>query len=347
MRYPTFRRLLFKFDPETAHELAFAGLDIATALGIAQRFALDVAPSPVKLMGLSFPNRVGLAAGLDKNALHIDGLATFGFGFIECGTVTPRPQRGNPKPRMFRVPEAEALINRLGFNNHGVDQFIANVIRSRFGRPGPDAGILGLNIGKNFDTPNNLAANDYLTCLRAVYPYASYVTVNISSPNTEGLRELQEGAALESLLATLKAEQTKLAQRHRKYTPLVVKIAPDLSTADIRRIAALLMQYKIDGVIATNTTVDHGAIAGQAHAEEEGGLSGRPLKAKATAVIRILAHTLAGSLPIIGVGGIMSGADAAEKIAAGASLVQIYTGLIYKGPELVAEIAEALAPKPG
>jgi dihydroorotate dehydrogenase len=346
MVYPTFRRLLFKFAPETAHELAFAGLDIAAALGIAQRFAPHVAPSPVKLMGLSFPNRVGLAAGLDKNALHIDGLATLGFGFIECGTVTPRPQRGNPKPRIFRVPEAEALINRLGFNNHGVDQFLANVIRSRFGRPGPDAGILGLNIGKNFDTPNNLAANDYLTCLRAVYPYASYVTVNISSPNTEGLRELQEGPALESLLATLKAEQTKLAQRHRKYTPLVVKIAPDLTTAEIRRIAALLMQYKIDGVIATNTTVDRGGIAGQVHAEEEGGLSGRPLKAKATAVIRILANALRGSLPIIGVGGIMSGADAAEKIAAGASLVQIYTGLIYKGPELVAEIAEALAPKP-
>ncbi|HEY8624236.1 MAG TPA: dihydroorotate dehydrogenase (quinone), partial [Casimicrobiaceae bacterium] len=297
MLYPIFRPLLFKFDPETAHELAFAGLDIATALGVAQRVALHVAPSPVKVMGLSFPNRIGLAAGLDKNAVHIDGLATFGFGFIECGTVTPRPQRGNPKPRIFRVPEAEALINRLGFNNHGVDQFLANVARSRFGRPGPGAGILGLNIGKNFDTPNTRAADDYLTCLRAVYPYASYVTVNISSPNTQGLRELQEGAALENLLPTLKAEQTKLAQKHRKYTPLVVKIAPDLSTTEIRLIAAMLMQYKIDGVIATNTTVDHGAIAGHAHAEEEGGLSGRPLKERATAVIRILAQALDGSLP--------------------------------------------------
>jgi dihydroorotate dehydrogenase len=247
---------------------------------------------------------------------------------------------------MFRVPEAEALINRLGFNNHGVDQFIENVMRSRFGRPGPDAGILGLNIGKNFDTPNHLAANDYLTCLRAVYPYASYVTVNISSPNTEGLRELQEGEAFESLLGTLKAEQTKLAQRYKKYTPLVVKIAPDLTRVEIQRIATVLMQYKIDGVIATNTTVDHAAIAGQPHAEEEGGLSGRPLRKKSTAVIRILAHALRGSLPIIGVGGIMSGADAAEKIAAGAALVQIYTGLVYKGPELVAEIAEALAPAP-
>ena len=343
MLYPTLRPLLFKLDPETAHELAFAGLDIATSVGIAQRFARDVASSQVKLMGLSFPNRVGLAAGLDKNAIHIDGLATFGFGFIECGTVTPRPQPGNPKPRMFRLPEAEALINRLGFNNHGVDQFIENVMRSRFGRPGPGAGILGLNIGKNFDTPNHIAANDYLTCLRAVYPYASYVTVNISSPNTRGLRELQEPSALESLLAALKAEQAKLAQRHGKYTPLVVKIAPDLSRTEIQLIAALLMQYKIDGVIATNTTVDHDAVAGQKHADEEGGLSGRPLKNKATAVIRILAKALDGSLPIIGVGGIMSGADAVEKIAAGAALVQIYTGLVYKGPGLVAEIAEALA----
>ena len=344
--YPTFRPLLFKLDPETAHELAFAALDLATALGVAQRFAPHAAASPVKVMGLSFPNRVGLAAGLDKNAVHIDGLATFGFGFIECGTVTPRAQPGNPKPRMFRVPGAEALINRLGFNNHGVDQFLANVIRSRFGRPGPGSGILGLNIGKNSDTPNNLAVNDYLTCLRAVYPYASYVTVNISSPNTQGLRELQIGSALENLLGTLKAEQTKLAQRHRKYTPLVVKISPDLSKNEIRLIAAMLMHHKIDGVIATNTTVDHRSIAGQPHAEEEGGLSGRPLRSKATAVIRVLAKALDGSLPIIGVGGIMSGADAKEKIAAGAALVQIYTGLIYKGPALVAEIAEALASAP-
>jgi dihydroorotate dehydrogenase len=247
---------------------------------------------------------------------------------------------------MFRVPKAKALINRLGFNNHGVDQFVANVVRSRFGRPGSGTGILGLNIGKNFDTQNNLAVNDYLTCLRAVYPYASYVTVNISSPNTKGLRELQIGSALENLLTTLKAEQTKLAQRHRKYTPLVVKIAPDLSKNEIRLIAAMLMHHKIDGVIATNTTVDHGAIAGQPHADEEGGLSGRPLRRKATAVIRVLAKALDGSLPIIGVGGIMSGADAREKIDAGAALVQIYTGLIYKGPALVAEIAGALASAP-
>ncbi|MDQ6916212.1 MAG: quinone-dependent dihydroorotate dehydrogenase [Pseudomonadota bacterium] len=344
MAYPFFRSLLFKFDPETAHELAFAGLDIANALGIAQRTAQRVKASPIKVMGLKFPNRIGLAAGLDKNAAHIDGLATFGFGFIECGTVTPRPQPGNPRPRMFRLPESEALINRLGFNNHGVDQFLDNVMRSQYGRPGGGGGILGINIGKNSDTPNHLAVNDYLTCLRAVYPYASYVAVNISSPNTEGLRELQEGPALENLLATLKAEQTKLSQRHKKYTPLVVKIAPDLSTTEIRLIAALLVQYKLDGAIATNTTVDRGAVTGQPHAEEKGGLSGPPLRKKSTAVIRILARALNKSLPIIGVGGIMSGADAAEKIAAGATLVQIYTGLIYKGPPLVAEIARALAP---
>ncbi len=345
MLLPNLRPLLFKLDPEIAHEVAFAGLDIAQALGLAKRVALRVKSSPIKVMGLRLPNRIGLAAGLDKNAAHIDGLATFGFGFIECGTVTPRPQPGNSKPRMFRVPESEALINRLGFNNHGVDQFLANVMRSQYARPGGGGGILGINIGKNFDTPNSLAANDYLTCLRAVYPYASYVTVNISSPNTEGLRDLQEGPALENLLATLKSEQTKLSERHKKYTPLVVKIAPDLTTTELRLIAALLVQYKLDGVIATNTTVDHAAIAGQPHAEEKGGLSGAPLRSKSTAVIRVLARALNGALPIIGVGGIMSGADAAEKIAAGATLVQIYTGLIYKGPALVADIARALAPR--
>lgn len=343
MLYPSFRSLLFKLEPEIAHEVALAGLDLSNALGIAKRTAQRVKASPIKVMGLKFPNRIGLAAGLDKNAAHIDGLATIGFGFIECGTVTPRPQPGNPKPRMFRLPESDALINRLGFNNHGVDQFLANVMRSQYARPGGGGGVLGINIGKNFDTPNHLAANDYLTCLRAVYPYAGYVTVNISSPNTEGLRELQEPPALENLLATLKAEQTKLSQRHKKYTPLVVKIAPDLSTTEIRLIAALLIQYKLDGVIATNTTVDRSGVAKQPHAAEKGGLSGAPLRKRSTAVIRVLASALRNALPIIGVGGIMSGPDAAEKISAGATLVQIYTGLIYKGPPLVAEIAKALA----
>jgi dihydroorotate dehydrogenase len=341
MLYPLFRPLLFALDPETAHDAAFASLDAAAACGVAQLVAPRVRASPVEVMGLKFPNRVGLAAGLDKNAAHIDGLATLGFGFIECGTVTPRPQPGNPRPRMFRLVGAEALINRLGFNNEGVERFLLNVARARFATA--RGGILGLNIGKNFDTPNARAIDDYVACLRAVYARASYVTVNISSPNTQGLRELQDDAALEHLLGTLKAEQAKLAQAHGKYTPLVVKIAPDLAPADLRRIARTLMAHRIDGVIATNTTTDRSVVAGSPHAEEAGGLSGRPLAAKSNAVIRTLAAELGGALPIIGVGGIMSGADAKEKIAAGATLVQIYTGLIYRGPELVAEIAQALA----
>jgi dihydroorotate dehydrogenase len=341
MLYPLFRPLLFALDPELAHDAALAGLDAAAALGVAQRIAPRLPPSPVEAMGLTFPNRVGVAAGLDKNALHIDGLASLGFGFIECGTVTPRPQPGNPKPRLFRLPEAEAIINRLGFNNDGVARFLANVARARFGPK--SGGILGLNIGKNFDTPNARAVDDYLTCLRAVYAHASYVTVNISSPNTAGLRELQDDTALAALLGALKAEQAKLAQEHGKYTPLAVKLAPDLAPDAIRQIARVLIAHRCDGVIATNTTLDRSALAGLAHGGEAGGLSGRPLKDKATAVVRALASELGGALPIIGVGGILSGADAREKIAAGATLVQIYTGLIYKGPELVAEVATALA----
>jgi dihydroorotate dehydrogenase len=344
MLYPLLRPLLFALDPETAHDTVFASLDAAAACGVAQLVAPRVRSSPVEVMGLTFPNRVGLAAGLDKNAAHIDGLATMGFGFIECGTVTPRPQPGNPKPRMFRLIDAEAIINRLGFNNDGVERFLINVARARFATA--RGGILGLNIGKNFDTPNARAIDDYVLCLQAVYARASYVTINISSPNTKGLRELQEDAALRHLLGTLKAEQAKLAQAHGKYTPLVVKIAPDLTPADLRRIARSLVTHKIDGVIATNTTTDHSAVAGSPHAEEAGGLSGRPLGAKSTAVIRTLAKELAGALPIIGVGGIMSGTDASEKVAAGAALVQIYTGLIYKGPDLVAEIAAELATGP-
>jgi dihydroorotate dehydrogenase len=341
MLYPFFRPLLFALDPETAHDLTLAGLDAAASLGVAQLAAPQLPPSPVEVMGLKFPNRVGLAAGLDKNASHIDGLAALGFGFIECGTVTPRAQPGNPRPRLFRLPEAEALINRLGFNNGGVDAFVANVRRARFGpRSG---GILGLNIGRNFDTPNERAFFDYVTCLRAVHGYASYVTVNISSPNTAGLRDLQADAALDALLARLKGEQKKLADLHGKYTPLAVKIAPDLAVDEIRAVADALVRHRIDGVVATNTTVDRAAVAGLQYAGEAGGLSGRPLRDKSTAVIRTLAAALDGALPIIGVGGILSGEDAKEKIAAGATLVQIYTGLIYKGPELVAEIARALA----
>jgi dihydroorotate dehydrogenase len=337
MRYSGFRPLLFTLDPEAAHHAAFVGLDVAARLGIAQAVLPRVPPSPVTVMGLDFPNRVGVAAGLDKNAQHVDGLAALGFGFIECGTVTPRGQPGNPRPRLFRLVEAEALINRMGFNNDGVEAFLRNASRARY------RGILGLNIGKNFDTPNEHAIDDYLACLAAVYRRASYVAVNISSPNTKGLRDLQQADALAALLEALKAEQAKLAQRHGKYTPIAVKIAPDLGRAALDDIARLLVRFRLDGVIATNTTVARTAVAGVPHAGEAGGLSGKPLRRQATDVVRQLARALDGALPIIGVGGILSGADAKEKIDAGAALVQIYTGLIYRGPDLVAECARALA----
>jgi dihydroorotate dehydrogenase len=335
--YPLARPLLFALDPETAHSVAFAALDRAARLSIARHLAPRLPASPVSIMGITFPNRVGLAAGLDKNAEHLAGLATFGFGFLEAGTVTPRAQSGNPKPRMFRLPQSNALINRLGFNNDGVARFVANVTKARY------AGVLGINIGKNFDTPNERAADDYLACLRAVYPHAHYVTVNISSPNTKGLRDLQEDAALAALLATLKREQILLAEQHGKYVPLAIKIAPDLTDEAIRAVARLLVEHQMDGVIATNTTIARDAVVGQPHAAETGGLSGAPVRERSTAVVRILARALDGAVPIIGVGGILSGADAREKIEAGASLVQIYTGLIYRGPALVAECVRALA----
>jgi dihydroorotate dehydrogenase len=337
MIYPFFRPLLFTLDPETAHEMALASLDIAAKFGIAHALTRQPPPSPVTAMGISFPNRVGLAAGLDKNAAHIDGLAAFGFGFIECGTVTPRSQPGNPKPRLFRLPEADALINRLGFNNDGVERFLANAERATW------RGILGLNIGKNFDTPNARAVDDYLACLRAVYARASYVTVNVSSPNTKGLRDLQSEETLATLIAALKDEQTALSDKHGKYTPIAVKIAPDLTFPAIDGIARVLVRQKVDGVIATNTTIARDAVKGRPDADEAGGLSGRPLRAQSTTVVAKLAKALDGALPIIGVGGIMSGADAKEKIDAGATLIQIYTGLIYRGPHLVLECARALA----
>jgi len=335
--YPLLRPFLFALDPETAHELAFRSLDAGAKSGLVGVLAPKIPPSPVTAMGLVFPNRVGLAAGLDKNAAHIDGLAALGFGHIECGTVTPRAQPGNPRPRLFRLPAAEALINRMGFNNEGVERFVANVHRAAW------QGVLGLNIGKNFDTPNHRAVDDYLTCLRAVYERASYVAVNVSSPNTKGLRDLQAEDALAGLLAALKTEQAKLADTHGKYTPIAVKIAPDLEPPAIEGVARLLAKQGIDGVIATNTTIARTAVEGQPHADEAGGLSGRPLRAQSTAVVRVLAHALDGALPIIGVGGIHTGADAREKIDAGATLVQLYTGLVYRGPQLVAECAEALA----
>jgi len=335
--YPLARPLFFALDPETAHELAFAALDRAASFGLAQLAAPRLRDSPVSVMGITFPNRVGLAAGLDKNAAHLAGLATFGFGFLEAGTVTPRAQPGNPKPRMWRLPRAHALINRLGFNNDGLERFLANVADSSY------RGILGINIGRNFDTPNERAADDYLACLKAVYAKAGYVTVNISSPNTKGLRDLQEDDALAALLRSLKQEQAKLSQQHGRHVPLVVKIAPDLTDDAIRGIARLLVLHRCDGVIATNTTIARDTVAGLPHADRAGGLSGGPLRERSNAVIRVLAKALDGAMPIIGVGGILSGEDAREKVAAGASLVQIYTGLIYRGPELVAECVEALA----
>ncbi len=335
--YPLFRPLLFALDPEAAHDATFRALDAAARLGLAQIVAPRLPRSPVSVMGIEFPNPVGLAAGLDKNAAHLAGLATLGFGFLEAGTVTPRPQPGNPKPRMFRLRESEALINRLGFNNEGVERFVANVKRSSY------RGVLGINLGKNFDTPNARAADDYVSGLRAVYALASYVTVNISSPNTQGLRDLQSDEMLAALLVRLKAEQKALAQTHGRHVPLAVKIAPDLAPDAIRGVARLLVENGIEGVIATNTTIARDAVAGQAHADEQGGLSGRPLFEKSNEVIRTLARALDGALPIIGVGGILSGADAKAKIDAGAALVQLYTGLIYRGPALVAECVEALA----
>ena len=333
--YPLFRPLLFAADPELAHDVALGGLDAAARVGLAQLAASRLPQAPVEAMGLRFPNRVGLAAGLDKNAAHLKGLATLGFGFIEAGTVTPRAQPGNPRPRMFRVVEAQALINRLGFNNGGVDAFVANVARSGY------RGILGINIGKNFDTPNERAADDYVACLRAVHAHASYVTINVSSPNTKGLRDLQAEAALSALLARIVAERDDLAQKHGRCVPLAVKIAPDLDDAAVNAVARLLVAHRLDGVIATNTTIARDGVAGLPHADEAGGLSGAPLRERSTAVLRTLAKALDGALPIIGVGGILAAGDAQQKIDAGATLVQLYTGLIYRGPNLVGECASA------
>ena len=335
--YPLFRPLLFAADPELAHDIVLRGLDVATGVGVANLATPRLPPSAVEAMGIRFPNRVGLAAGLDKNAEHLAGLATLGFGFLEAGTVTPRAQPGNPRPRMFRIVEARALINRLGFNNDGVERFVANVDRSGY------RGVLGINIGKNFDTPNARAADDYVACLRAVYTRASYVTINVSSPNTKGLRDLQSEASLSALLSTLTAERDALAQRHGRCVPLAVKIAPDLDADAVAAIARLLVRHRIDGAIATNTTLARDGVAGLSHANEPGGLSGAPLMQRATDVLGSLVRALDGALPVIGVGGVMSAEDAETKIRAGATLVQLYTGLIYRGPKLVAECARALA----
>lgn len=334
--YPLARRALFCLDAEQAHHLTLATLRGATSLGLAGLIRQTLPEDPRTVMGIRFPNPVGLAAGLDKDGSCIDGLAALGFGFVEVGTVTPRPQPGNPKPRIFRLPQAEAIINRMGFNNGGVEQFLQNVQSARYKGP------LGLNIGKNADTPIERAVDDYLICLEKVYPYATYVTVNISSPNTKNLRQLQGGDELDALLGKLKDKQRALSDRHGKYVPIALKIAPDLDDEQIKVIAGTLTRHGFDGVIATNTTLSREAVAGLPYANETGGLSGRPVFDASNRVIRALAAELGGALPIIGVGGILSGADAQAKLDAGASLVQVYSGLIYRGPELVRECVQAL-----
>jgi len=334
--YPLLRSALFRLDPETAHRLVLECLRVLHAGGLSGMVAGRIPDQPCTVMGLAFRNPVGLAAGLDKNGEYIDGLAALGFGFIEIGTVTPLPQSGNPRPRLFRLPQAGAIINRMGFNNAGVDRLVENVKRSQY------RGILGINIGKNAATPIGNASEDYLVCLRKVYAHASYITVNISSPNTKNLRQLQSGDALDDLLTKLKSEQRMLAEEHGRYVPIVLKIAPDLELGQIAQIAGLLMQHHIDGVIATNTTLSREGVENLASAREDGGLSGAPLRDRSVSVIRQLAAELRGAVPIIGVGGILNGADAAEKIKAGASLVQFYTGLIYRGPVLVSESCAAI-----
>jgi dihydroorotate dehydrogenase len=331
--YTLARPLLFSLDPETSHHLT---LRLSGLVG----FAFPKVPScPVRALGLEFPNPVGLAAGLDKNAEHIDALAALGFGFIEVGTVTPRPQPGNPKPRLFRLPQAQALVNRFGFNNVGVDAFMQNVSRSRW------RGILGINIGKNADTPAERAVDDYEICLEKVYSQASYVTLNISSPNTQGLRDLQQREQVETLLTRLSSKRERLANRHGKRIALLLKVSPDLEKEHVTAIAQAVRRHGIEGVIATNTSVSRAGVEGLPHAEEAGGLSGAPIRDRATGVLRMFADELRGEATLVGAGGILAASDTREKIAAGASLVQLYTGLIYRGPDLVSECVSAFRAK--
>jgi dihydroorotate dehydrogenase len=339
--YALTRPFLFGLDPEKAHELTLEALARLQNTPLQALWAQTKVSDPVTFAGLKFPNRVGLAAGLDKDGRCIDGLGAMGFGFIEVGTVTPKAQPGNPKPRMFRLPQAQALINRLGFNNAGLDAFLANVQRAQsFRRSG---GIVGLNIGKNAATPIEHAVDDYVTCLEGVYPHADYVAVNISSPNTQNLRTLQSDAALDALLSALQQRRQKLTKRHGRSVPMFVKIAPDLEAAQVKAIAQMLKSHGIDGVIATNTTLARHAVEGLPHAGEAGGLSGPPVFEASNRVIRQLRNALGSRFPIIGVGGVVDGASAAAKIEAGADLVQLYTGLIYRGPGLVPEAAFALS----
>ncbi|MDY6482515.1 quinone-dependent dihydroorotate dehydrogenase [Acinetobacter faecalis] len=333
MLYSLARPLLFSLAPERAHELTLSLLKSTHKMGLMRQ---NVPAKPVTCMGIQFPNPVGLAAGLDKNGAYIDALADLGFGFIEIGTITPRPQTGNPHPRLFRLPKAKAIINRMGFNNDGVDKLIENVKVSKF------KGILGINIGKNADTPVENAVDDYLICLEKVYNYASYITVNISSPNTKNLRSLQSGDALTELLSTLKKRQLELAEENSHYVPLVLKVAPDLEAEDIQFISKQLIEFKIDGLIVTNTTLSREGVEGLPFAEEAGGLSGAPVFEKSTACLAAFSKELNGEVPLIGVGGILSGEQAVAKREAGASLVQVYSGLIYTGPDLVKDCINAL-----
>lgn len=334
--YPLIRRFFFALDAEKAHMLGLKAIKLLYTLKLSSIVFGKPVSAPRKVMGLTFPNAVGLAAGLDKNGDYIDALSAVGFGFIEIGTITPRPQPGNPRPRLFRIPEAQAIINRMGFNNKGVDHLIEQVRKSSHNT------IIGINIGKNFDTPVESAAEDYKTCLQQVYLLADYIAINISSPNTPGLRTLQFGDELKHLLDVLKSEQKVLAEQTKKYVPLAVKIAPDMEDKDIRLIADLLIEKELDAVIATNTTIARTAVAGLVNAQEQGGLSGVPVKTQSTHVVRILAKQLNGRIPIIAAGGIFSAQDAQDKISAGAELVQIYTGFIYQGNQLIKDCAEAL-----
>ena len=342
--YLLLRPLLFKLDPETAHNLTLDNLPRLHRLGLLKAFLPRVPALPKRVMGLDFPNPVGLAAGLDKNGEAIDALADFGFGFIEVGAVTPRPQPGNPKPRLFRLPAAEAIINRMGFNNLGVDNLLNNLKNTECvgGRHGAAGCIIGVNLGKNFDTPIEKAADDYLICLEKLYGKVDFVTLNISSPNTKNLRALQGGDELGALLAAIKTRQAELSQQHGKYMPVAIKIAPDLDDLQIANMAGLFKKHRIDALIATNTTLARDGVEHLAHGNETGGLSGLPVREKSTRVISAFRTALAGEVPIIGAGGILQGADAKEKIAAGADLVQFYTGLIYRGPALIKECVEAL-----
>ena len=329
--YDILRPLLFKLDAETAHRATLYALGVAQRSGFSQWIARPPADLPTKVFGITFPNPVGLAAGLDKNAEHLDALDALGFGFIEVGTVTPKPQPGNERPRLFRLPRHEAIINRMGFNNAGVDVLVRNVQQSSY------HGVLGINIGKNKDTPNEKAVSDYLLCLTRVYEHASYVTVNISSPNTQGLRDLQEEATLRRFISVLREAQERLGSQHGRRKPMLLKIAPDLGEAELDSIAEVLLHTGIDGVICSNTTIDHAAVADDPHGSEVGGLSGKPLFDRSTAVLSGMHRRLQGRIPLIGVGGILDGSDAAEKMEMGASLVQLYSGLIYRGPPLIAE----------